>query len=166
MKTQDGPLKGNNQIDSINVADLKKQREQINAQLKEAKDQEKELRELGKQSIEAGRELRSNWEDEFKNPFKLYNFYVKNIELIRAREKRSELPLLTKEQFFSIYDAAKETKKVARLALLEARKKEATELNDLPKINQLDKQIIKTKALPIESIKLPFTLSYLLKLIK
>lgn len=181
MKTQNSktdPRQLENQI--TNIEDLKNQKEVIDLQLKAIKEKEKEsklsdkvtlqakkqLREINKQSISAGKELKSNWEDEFKNPFKLYNFYSKNIELIREREKRLELPLLTKDQFFKIYDNEKENKRITRLALLETKKKEAISLNDLVKVNQLDKQIIKTQTLSIDSIKLPFTLPYLLKLIK
>ena len=167
-----------NQINSIE--DLRKEKELLNSQIKDLKEEEKEsklsnlvtkkakkeLRELNKQSFEAAKELNKSWEDEFKSPFKLYNFYDKNINLIRVREKRSELPLLTKEEFFKLFDAAKESKKVARVELLETKKIEAVGLNDLAKVNQLDKQIIKIKTLPIDSFKLPFTLSYLLKLIK
>lgn len=181
METQNSktdPTQSGNTVNSIE--DLRKEKELLNLQIKALKEKEKEsklsnkvtlqakkqLRELNKQSISAGRELRSNWEDEFKNPFKLYNFYSKNIDLIRVREKRFELPLLTKDQFFKIFDGAKENKKIARLELLEQRKKDAISLNDLVKVNQLDKQIIKTQTLTIDSIKLPFTLPYLLKLIK
>lgn len=181
METQNSktdPRQSENQI--ANIEALKKQKEVINSQLKAIKEIEKEsklsnkvaleakkqLREANKQSIFASKELKSNWEEEFKNPFKLYNFYSKNIDLIRVREKRSELPLLSKEDFFKLFDEAKENKKLARLALLETKKSEANNLNELDKVNQLDKQIIKTQALPIDSFKLPFTLPYLLKLIK
>ena len=153
-------------LNTLTVAELKQLKEVFNTQLKVARDKAKQLKEANKQSISASRELRSNWEDEFKNPFKLYNFYSKNIELIRVREKRSELPLLSKDDFFKLFDAAKEDKRIERLALLETKKKDAISLNDLVKVNQLDKQIIKTQALSIDSIKLPFTLPYLLKLIK
>lgn len=181
MKTQNTKTAARqleNQINSIE--DLRKEKELLNLQIKALKEKEKEsklsnlvtkkakkeLRELNKQSFEAKKELLKNWEDDFKNPFKLYNFYTKNIELIRVREKHAELPLLTKEDFFKLFDIAKENKKIARLELLEQRKQEAVGLNDLEKINQLDKQIIKIEILPIDSFKLPFTLSYLLKLIK
>ena len=178
MKNQNSNTGSKNQINSIE--NLRKEKELLNLQIKVLQEKEKEsklsnlvtkkvkkeLRELNKQSFEAKKELLKNWEDEFKSPFKLYNFYTKNIELIRVREKRSELPLLTKEEFFKLFDIAKESKKIARLELLEQRKQEAVELNDLEKVNQLDKQIIKTQALPIDSFKLPFNLSYLLKLIK
>lgn len=181
MKTQNqnqDPRQVKNQINSIE--DLRKQKELLNSQIKALKEKQKEsnlsnlvtkkakkeLIELNKESFKAKKELLKNWEDEFKNPFKLYNFYSKNIELIRVREKRSELPLLSKEQFFKLFDGAKENKKIERLALLEERKQEAISLNDLTKVNSIDKQIIKTQALSIDSIKLPFTLPYLLKLIK
>lgn len=178
QKSKTDPRQLENQI--ANIEDLKKQKEVINLQLKVIKEIKKEsklsnkvvlqakkqLREANKQSIFASRELKSNWEDEFKNPFKLYNFYSKNIDLIRVREKRVELPLLSKDDFFKLFDSAKENKRIERLALLETRKKEAISLNDLVKVNQLDKQIIKTQALSIDSIKLPFTLPFLLKLIK
>ena len=178
QKTETDPRQLENQINSIE--DLKEEKELLNLQIKALKEKEKEsklsnlvtkkakkeLRELNKQSFEAKKELLKNWEDEFKNPFKLYNFYSKNIELIRVREKRSELPLLSKEQFFKLFDGAKENKKIERLELLEQRKQEAISLNDLTKVNSIDKQIIKTQTLPIDSFKLPFTLPYLLKLIK
>lgn len=181
-KNQIANIEGNKEKKplSIHIEELKQAKISINSQLKAIKEIEKEsklsnkvvleakkqLREINKKSIKAGRELRSNWEDEFKNPFKLYNFYSKNIELIRVREKRLELPLLSKEQFFELFDGAKENKRIARLALLEQRKQDSISLNDLVKVNQLDKQIIKTQTLSIDSIKLPFTLPYLLKLIK
>ena len=181
MKTQNqnqDPRQSKNQIKSIE--DLRKEKELLNLQIKALKEKQeesnlsnlvtkkakKELIELNKESFKAKKELLKNWEEEFKNPFKLYNFYSKNIDLIRVREKRSELPLLSKEQFFKLFDGAKENKKIERLALLETKKNEAISLNELDKVNQLDKQIIKTQALSIDSIKLPFTLPYLLKLIK
>ena len=181
MKNQNSktdPRQSGNTVNSID--DLRKEKELLNLQIKALKEKEKEsklsdlvskkakkeLREINKKSISAGRELKSNWEDEFKNPFKLYNFYSKNINLIREREKRLELPLLSKEDFFKLFDSAKENKRIERLALLETKKKDAISLNDLVKVNQLDKQIIKTQTLSIDSIKLPFTLPYLLKLIK
>lgn len=155
---------------SIHIEELQAAKNSINSQLNELKEIEraakKQLREANKKAILSGRELKSNWEDEFKNPFKLYNFYAKNIELIREREKTLSLPLLSKEQFFELFDGAKENKRAGRLALLEEKKKDAISLNDSAKVNRLDKQIIKIKALPLADIKLPFTLHYLLKLIK
>ena len=79
--------------------------------------------------------------------------------MIRIREKRSELPLLSKDEFFKLFDATKESKKLARVELLETKKIDAISLNDLVKVNSIDKQIIKTQSLPIDSFKLPFTLS-------
>ena len=76
------------------------------------------------------------------------------------------MPLLSKEDFFKIFDNAKESKKLARIANLENRKELALLDNDLVKANSIDKAIIKTKQKPSSEFALSFTLNTLLSLVR
>lgn len=128
---------------------------------------EKEIAKLAKTNSKlAKNELVSEFDSDFKNPFKLFNSYVKNIDLIRVKELSPCLPLLSKDEFFELFDNAKKSKKIAKIASFEYRKELALLDNDLTKANSIDKAIIKAKQKPVSEFQLPFTLNTLLSLVR